>query len=356
MPAWAVAMNNELLDKYTKSMLSKGRLNEDFVKKFSNLTIAEMTPVEKAVYNKYTDFLLFDAKPEDMNKVVKHYYKKTWYRSMQCRKSAYELKELLDIRTNMYCMTSAEGVDSKVLERCTILKIALSRDDTFKVGKIHLSKGHYKYTYTKHTMSSLNNASPLPSTQTYTTFHVFETPSICADQVSRAKAEYLKNLLRKDNSETIANGVVSVIETGISIGMPEMKVGGKISNEILKACTKKIADSSKYKEDFGIDSNGIATISNSFDLRASLATAKTNEGDLIYNLYPTKGTLDKINFYNEVFKNYNMKEIDLNYILEKPEKVNKKLTNLEKKMKLNPYEYKGDSRKSLRKLEVAYYS
>ena len=50
MPAWAVAMNNELLDKYTKSMLSKGRLNEDFVKKFSNLTIAEMTPVEKAVY------------------------------------------------------------------------------------------------------------------------------------------------------------------------------------------------------------------------------------------------------------------------------------------------------------------
>ena len=187
-------------------------------------------------------------------------------------------------------------------------------------------------------------------------FHVFETPSVCADQVSRAKAEYLKNLLRKDNSETIANGVVSVIETGISIGMPEMKVGGKISNEILKACTNSIADSSKYKEDFGIDSNGIATISNSFDLRASLATAKTNEGDLIYNLYPTKGTLDKINFYNEVFKNYNMKEIDLNYILEKPEKVNKKLTNLEKKMKLNPYEYKGDSRKSLRKLEVAYYS
>ncbi len=38
-----------------------------------------MTPVEKAVYNKYTDFLLaFDAKPEDMNKVVKHYYKKTY--------------------------------------------------------------------------------------------------------------------------------------------------------------------------------------------------------------------------------------------------------------------------------------
>ena len=86
---------------------------------------------------------------------------------------------------------------------------------------------------------------------------------------------------------------------------------------------------------------------NSFDLRASLATAKTNEGDLIYNLYPTKGTLDKINFYNEVFKNYNKKEIDLNYILENPEKVNKKLTNLEVKMKTNPYQYKGDEFKKV---------
>lgn len=256
----------------------------------------------------------------------------------------------------MYCIKSPEGIDSKTLEKCTILKISLSRTDTFKVGEIYFSNGHYKYTYTNYIMSSLNNALPLPSKETYTTFQVFETPSACADQVSYAKAESLKNLLRKDNSETIANGVVSVIETGISIGMPEMKVGGKISYEILKACTNKIADSSKYKEDFGIDSNGIATVSNSFDLRASLATAKTNEGDLIYNLYPTKGTLDKINFYNEVFKNYNKKEIYLNYALENPEKVNKKLTKLEKKMKLNPYEYKGDSRKSLRKLEVAYYS
>ena len=112
---------------------------------------------------------------------------------------------------------------------------------------------------------------------------------------------------------------------------------------------------SKYKEDFGIDSNGIATISNSFDLRASLATAKTNEGDLIYNLYPTKGTLDKINFYNEVFKNYNKKEIDLNYILEKPEKVNKKLTNLEEKMNLEPYKFKDKLCKNIDDLEDEYY-
>ncbi len=35
---------------------------------------------------------------------------------MQCRKSAYELKELLDIRTNMYCMTSAEVLILKFLK------------------------------------------------------------------------------------------------------------------------------------------------------------------------------------------------------------------------------------------------
>ena len=64
----------------------------------------------------------------------------------------------------------------------------------------------------------------------------------------------------------------------------------------------------------------------------------------------------KINFYNEVFKNYKKKEIDLNYILEKPEKVNKKLTNLEVKMKTNPYQYKDTSCDKLKDLDVAYYS
>ncbi|WP_314923785.1 hypothetical protein, partial [Mogibacterium diversum] len=54
------------------------------------------------------------------------------------------------------------------------------------------------------------------------------------------------------------------------------------------------------------------------------------------------------------FKNYNKKEIDLNYILEKPEKVNKKLTNLEVKMKNKPYRYKSESYENLDKLEKAY--
>ena len=56
-----------------------------------------------------------------------------------------------------------------------------------------------------------------------------------------------------------------------------------------------------------------------------------------------------------MFKNYNKKEIDLNYILEKPEKVNKKLTKLEEKMKTNPYQYKGEPCEKISDLEYEYY-
>ena len=56
-----------------------------------------------------------------------------------------------------------------------------------------------------------------------------------------------------------------------------------------------------------------------------------------------------------MFKNYNKKEIDLNYILEKPEKVNKKLTNLEEKMNLEPYKYKDEFYKNKDDLEDEYY-
>jgi|GEM_PF-240670 len=181
MPAWAVAMNNELLDKYTKSMLSKGRLNEDFVKKFSNLTIAEMTPVEKAVYNKYTDFLLFDAKPEDMNKVVKHYYKRTIDGVLERKKSADELVAALNLKMNIHCMTSPKDVDSRTLERCTILSVALTRSDAYKIGDITLKDGHYHYKYKKYRYSDSNNASPITSQEEYTTEEVSSTPTLGAD-------------------------------------------------------------------------------------------------------------------------------------------------------------------------------
>ena len=351
MPAWAVAMNGDLLDKYTKSMLSKGRLNEDFVKKFSNLTIAEMTPVEKAVYNKYTDFLLFDAKPEDMNKVVKHYYKRTIDGVLERKKSADELVAALNLKMNIHCMTSPKDVDSRTLERCTILSVALTRSDAYKIGDITLKDGHYHYKYKKYRYSDSNNASPITSQEEYTTEEVSSTPTLGADNLSEHKVEYLKKLLRKDLKEELIEMTINV---GYDFAMPELR----ISEKLLKGGIETYLECSETagkKGEFGIDSGGISTVSNSFKLRTSMAIPKTKEGELIYNMYPTNETADRIDFYNEVFKHYGQDPIKLDDALNYPEDANKNLKNLEAQMKKKPYQYKGESCKDIDNLERMYY-
>ena len=351
MPAWAVAMNSDLLDKYTKSMLSKGKLNEDFVKKFSNLTIAEMTPVEKAVYNKYTDFLLFDAKPEDMNKVVKHYYKRTIDGVLERKKSADELVAALNLKMNIHCMTSPKDVDSRTLERCTILSVALTRSDAYKIGDITLKDGHYHYKYKKYRYSDSNNASPITSQEEYTTEEVSSTPTLGADNLSEHKVEYLKKLLRKDLKEELIEMTINV---GYDFAMPELR----ISEKLLKGGIETYLECSETagkKGEFGIDSGGISTVSNSFKLRTSMAIPKTKEGELIYNMYPTNETADRIDFYNEVFKHYGQDPIKLDDALNYPEDANKNLKNLEAQMKKKPYQYKGESCKDIDNLERMYY-
>ena len=350
MPAWAVAMNGDLLDKYTKSMLSKGRLNEDFVKKFSNLTIAEMTPVEKAVYNKYTDFLLFDAKPEDMNKVVKHYYKRTIDGVLERKKSADELVAALNLKMNIHCMTSPKDVDSRTLERCTILSVALTRSDAYKIGDITLKDGHYHYKYKKYRYSDSNNASPITSQEEYTTEEVSSTPTLGADNLSEHKVEYLKKLLRKDLKEELIEMTINV---GYDFAMPELR----ISEKLLKGGIETYLECSETagkKGEFGIDSGGISTVSNSFKLRTSMAIPKTKEGELIYNMYPTNETADRIDFYNEVFKHYGQDPIKLDDALNYPEDANKNLKNLEAQMKKKPYKYNNDDFKDLGRLNEAY--
>ena len=350
MPAWAVAMNSDLLDKYTKSMLSKGRLNEDFVKKFSNLTIAEMTPVEKAVYNKYTDFLLFDAKPEDMNKVVKHYYKRTIDGVLERKKSADELVAALNLKMNIHCMTSPKDVDSRTLERCTILSVALTRSDAYKIGDITLKDGHYHYKYKKYRYSDSNNASPITSQEEYTTEEVSSTPTLGADNLSEHKVEYLKKLLRKDLKEELIEMTINV---GYDFAMPELR----ISEKLLKGGIETYLECSETagnKGEFGINSGGISTVSNSFKLRTSMAIPKTKEGELIYNMYPTNETADRIDFYNEVFKHYGKDPIKLDDALNYPEDANKNLKNLEAQMKKKPYKYNNDDFKDLGRLNEAY--
>lgn len=350
MPAWAVAMNGDLLDKYTKSMLSKGRLNEDFVKKFSNLTIAEMTPVEKAVYNKYTDFLLFDAKPEDMNKVVKHYYKRTIDGVLERKKSSYELVDALNFKMNIHCMNSPKNVGSRTLERCTILSVALSRSDAYKIGDITLEDGHYHYKYKKYRYSDSNNASPITSHEEYTTEEVSSTPTLGADNLSEHKVEYLKKLLRKDLKEELIKMTINV---GYDFAMPELR----ISEKLLKGGIETYLECSETagkKGEFGIDSGGISTVSNSFKLRTSMAIPKTKEGELIYNMYPTNETADRIDFYNEVFKHYGQDPIKLDDALNYPEYANDKLDKLEENLKKNPYKYGKNYLKDLDKLNDAY--
>ena len=350
MPAWAVTMNNDLLDKYTKSMLSKGRLNEDFVKKFSNLRIAEMTPVEKVVYNKYVDFLIFDANPEDMNKVVKHYYKRTIDGVLKRKKSAEELVTALNLKMNIHCMTSTKDVDSKILERCTILSVALTREDAFKVGKITWKDGHYHYTYTKYRYSDSNNATPITSHEEYTTDEVSSTPTLGADNLSEHKVEYLKKLLRKDLKEELIKMTINV---GYGFAMPELKISEKLLLGMVETCMESSETAGK-KGEFGINSGGISTLSNSFKLRTSMAIPETKEGELIYNMYPTNETADRIDFYNEVFKHYGKEPIKLDQALNYPEVANKKLKNLNDELGKKTYNYNSDEFKSVYDINRAF--
>ena len=350
MPAWAVAMNSDLLDKYTKSMLSKGRLNEDFVKKFSNLTKAEMTPVEKDVYNKYVDFLLFDAKPEDMNKVVKHYYKRTIGGVLEQKKSAYELVDSLNLKINKHCMNSPKDVGSRILERCTILSVALTRPDAYKIGDITLEDGHYHYKYTKYRYSESNNATPITNYEEYTTEEVSNTPTLGADNLSKHKVEYLKKLLRKDLKEEL---IKTTLDVSYGLAEPEFKVGGKVMMGVLKTYLE-YGESSGSAEEFGINSGGTSTLSNSFKLRTSMAIPETKEGELIYNMYPTNETADRIDFYNKVFDHYGIESIELDKILNYPEDTNDKLKNLNDELGKKPYKYGKNYLNDLDRLNGAY--
>ena len=350
MPAWAVAMNSDLLDKYTKSMLSKGRLNEDFVKKFSNLTKAEMTPVEKDVYNKYVDFLLFDAKPEDMNKVVKHYYKRTIDGVLEQKKSAYELVDSLNLKINKHCMNSPKDVGSRILERCTILSVALTRPDAYKIGDITLEDGHYHYKYTKYRYSESNNATPITNYEEYTTEEVSNTPTLGADNLSKHKVEYLKKLLRKDLKEEL---IKTTLDVSYGLAEPEFKVGGKVMMGVLKTYLE-YGESSGSAEEFGINSGGTSTLSNSFKLRTSMAIPETKEGELIYNMYPTNETADRIDFYNKVFDHYGIESIELDKILNYPEDTNDKLKNLNDELGKKPYKYGKNYLNDLDRLNGAY--
>ena len=213
-----------------------------------------------------------------------------------------------------------------------------------------MKDGHYHYKYKKYRYSDSNNASPITSQEEYTTEEVSSTPTLGADNLSEHKVEYLKKLLRKDLKEELIEMTINV---GYDFAMPELR----ISEKLLKGGIETYLECSETagkKGEFGINSGGISTVSNSFKLRTSMAIPKTKEGELIYNMYPTNETADRIDFYNEVFKHYGKDPIKLDDALNYPEDANKNLKNLEAQMKKKPYKYNNDDFKDLGRLNEAY--
>lgn len=355
LPVWAADMEKQLFDKYNKEMLTKGRLNEDFVEKFSNLSVAEMTPAEFKAYQEYVKFLILKAKPDDLNKVIKHAYRKTINEVMVLKDSAYELAATMDVATRVYCMKSAELVDSSILERCTMMNTALTIDYIYETGKISLKDGRYNYEYRKNRRAEHNHAKPIELRESYTTIKVSTMISSTTDKVGALKNEYLKNLMRKDGGDYAVVICKAAVEIGVNVACPGIPVGVQATYGLADLGIE-IVDMPSKNEDFGIKSDGIGTMAQKLKLRASIANPGTKTGELIYKMYPTNETTDRLVFYNKVFKYYKMKPIKMTDVYYNPESVNGQLNALNDKMGPNtPYTYKGNEYDNLDKLECAYY-
>lgn len=355
LPVWAADMEKQLFDKCNKEMLTKGRLNEDFVEKFSNLTIAEMTPAEFKAYQEYVNFLILKAKPEDMNKVIKHAYRMTKDGVVELKYGAYDLATYIGLVMKIYSMKSTELVDSSILEKCTIMKTALTRDFMVEKGTFSLKGGHYhyKYEYLKYKRPESNHAQAVIFTESYTTNTVYTEHTGNADKLGYAKNEYLKNLMRKDGADYAIDICKSAVNIGVTIAFPEMTVGEQVVWELANLGVERVSPSGK-NEDFGIKSEGIATMTNRLKVRASIAKPGTKEGTLIYEMYPTSETMRRIEFYNKIFEHYKMDPIGLGDVCNNPEDVNNRILALSEKIKAKPYVYDKEKYEKLDKLEDLY--
>ena len=355
LPVWAADMEKQLFDKYNKEMLTKGRLNEDFVEKFSNLTIAEMTPAEFKAYQEYVKFLILKTEPDDLNKVIKHAYRMTKDGVVELKDGAYDLATYIGLVMKIYSMKSTELVDSSILEKCTIMKTALTRDFMVEKGTFSLKGGHYhyKYEYLKYKRPESNHAQAVIFTESYTTNTVYTEHTGNADKLGYAKNEYLKNLMRKDGADYAMDICKSAVNIGVTIAFPEMTVGEQVVWELVNLGVERVSPPGK-NEDFGIKSEGIATMTNRLKVRASIAKPGTKEGTLIYEMYPTSETMRRIEFYNKIFEHYKMDPIGLGDVCNNPEDVNNRILALSEKIKAKPYVYDKEKYEKLDKLEDLY--
>ena len=78
-----------------------------------------------------------------MNKVIKHAYRMTKDGVVELKDGAYDLATYIGLVMKIYSMKSTELVDSSILEKCTIMKTALTRDFMVEKGTFSLKGGHY---------------------------------------------------------------------------------------------------------------------------------------------------------------------------------------------------------------------
>ena len=94
-------------------------------------------------------------------------------------------------------------------------------------------------------------------------------------------------------------------------------------------------------------------------VRASVAIPGQKSDLLLYDIYPTNETIDRLEFYNKVFECYGMKPIEMTDVYSDPEDVDKKFDDLETKIDKTSYKYGNKICENLYDLEDAcnaYYS
>lgn len=190
-------------------------------------------------------------------------------------------------------------------------------------------------------------------TESYTTNTVYTEYTGNADELGYAKNEYLKNLMRKDGADYAMDICKAAVNIGVTIAFPEMTVGEQVVWELANLGVEIVSPPGK-NEDFGIKSEGIATMTNRLKVRASITKPGTKEGTLIYEMYPTSETMRRIEFYNKIFEQYKMDPIGLGDVCNSPEDVNKRILALSKKINAKPYVYDKEKYKKLDKLEDLY--
>lgn len=107
-------------------------------------------------------------------------------------------------------------------------------------------------------------------------------------------------LIRKDGKDSAEAVVNAAVDIGVCLAFPEMTAKEQIAYGVSKSGLGAITSSGE-NVDRKVKSGGVSTMADMLNVRISVAKPETEEGSLIYDLYPTNETEDRLSFYNKVF-------------------------------------------------------